>query len=308
MKKPTFLLLGGLVSGLLACGSVQANDGARDSQFTPFKGDGFYWYAKPPVEPLPPSSSPVKPASPESQKKVEPLSMKWLSENLQPLLQKAADSPSRDNVANYFYAQRILLDKSQNFSTAAGELIATDPYLDENNRVPIAQFANLEFERQSKKDQESILKLLTNRGGIWLFTDKADRCAACKTFEKDIIVGDTNAGIAKEFGFSYRVIDVSTKKGKFIAQKLKLKVTPTTVFVSPPNKFVLLSQGLMSLEALKTRIVVGARVAGLLSPQEASLSLPYDKNILKNEDIEMETEGKDASDVMKSFRERIQSR
>ena len=309
MKLATLFLLG--VISCAAHAQTGAVSSAQDnSQFQPWKGDGFYWYAKPPADPVKKEEEKEKPAAApgDKPKKPEPLSMKWLAENLQPLLQKAADTPSRDNVANYFYAQRILLDKSQNFSTSAAELIASDPFLDENNRMPIAQFATLEWERQASRNTDAILKLLAQRGGIWLFTDKPDKCTACKKYETDIIGGTGSSGVAKEFGFSYRVIDVSTKNGRAVAQKLKLKVTPTTVFVAPPNKFVLLSQGLMSQDSLKTRIVVGARVAGLLSPDEASMTLPYSKGILKNDDIQAETEGKDPSDVMRDLRERIQSK
>jgi hypothetical protein len=64
----------------------------------------------------------------------------------------------------------------------------------------------------------------------------------------------------------------------------------------------------MSQDALKTRIVIGARVAGLLSAEEANMSMPYSKDLLKNTDIEAETEGKSASEVMTILRERIQSK
>ena len=309
MRKPTFLLPGAVIAGLLL--SSLANSAEPAGQFTPFKGDGFYWYAKPPAEPVQPASSPIPPPPPsqEAPKKSEPLSMKWLSENWLTLMHRAADNPSKENVANYYYAQRILLDKSQNFSTASAEVIATDPFLDENNRVPISQFANAAFQRQNKKDQEALLKILAGKTGIWLFTDKAERCMACKDYEADVLVGRGGIdGLTKEFGFNYRSIDVSTAQGKKAAKRLKLRVTPTTVLVSPPDKFILLSQGLMSSEALRARIVVGARVAGLFTPEEAALSLPFNKGILKNEDIELDTDGKDPSDVMKTFRERIQTR
>ena len=310
MKAPAFLLLGAVALGLSA-GVCHANEEStqRSSQFEPFKGDGFYWYAKPPADPVKPETRPVPPAAaPGAPKKVEPLSMKWLGENLQPLLQRAADEPTRDNVANYFYAQRILLDKSQNFSAAAAELIASDPFLDENNRMPIAQFATVEFERKNASNMDAVLKLLTQRGGIWVFTDKPERCTACKKYASEIIAGANNTGIANQFRFSYRVIDVSTKSGLAVAQKLKLKVTPTTVLVAPPNKFILLSQGLMSQDALKNRIVVGARVAGLLTADEATMTAPFSKDILKNDDIQADTEGKNASEVMTILRERIQSK
>lgn len=299
--------------GVISC-ATYAQPGAEsastdNSQFQPWKGDGFYWYAKPPVDPVKKDEKEKPVAAPsDAPKKPEPLSMKWLGENMPVLLQKASDYPTRDNVANYFYAQRILLDKAQTFSSTAGEVVLSDPFLDENNRVPMAQYATLEWDRKAAMDAEAILRLLAKRGGLWLFTDRPDRCMACKTYEKDVIRGQGKTGIANKFDFHLRVIDVSTKQGKAVAQKLKLKVTPTTVFVAPPNKFILVSQGLMSQDMLRQRIIVGARMAGLLSAEESALTMPYDKDILKNKDIELETEGKTPTEIMQTFRERIQAK
>lgn len=305
LKSSQFLFLLGLCAASLACyGQAQP---PSSSQFEPFKGDGYYWYAKPAPEPQKPASAPKPaPQKPDEPKKSEPLSMKWLRENMPVLLEKAVDNPTQENVSNYMYAQRVLLDKSQNFSTKVKDVVATDPFLDENNRVPIAQFANTAFQKKTKADQREMIKLLAGRTGIWLFTDKPERCMACKDYESNVLTGNSGVnGLVNEFGFNYRSIDVSTEQGKNAAKRFGLKVTPTTVLVAPPNKFVLLSQGLMTEDGLRERLLIGARIAGILSEKESVKTLPYNKGLLQNNDIVLPTENIDPTDVMTVLRKHI---
>lgn len=299
------LFLLGLSVASLVCHGEAKHD--SPTQFEPFKGDGYYWYAKPAPEPQKPTSAP-KPSAPkpDSPKKSEPLSMKWLRDNMPVLLEKAVDNPSEENVSNYMYAQRVLLDKSQNFSTKVKDVVASDPFLDENNRVPISQFANTAFQRKTKDDQRDLIKLLAGRAGIWLFTDKPERCMACKEYESNVLTGNSGvSGLVTEFGFSYRSIDVSTVQGRNAAKRFGLKVTPTTVLVAPPNKFVLLSQGLMSEDALRERLLIGARMAGILTAKESAMTLPYNKGLLQNNDIDLPTENIDPAEVMGTLRKHI---
>lgn len=304
MKFQPLFLLGMYLAGTACLAQGQA---PSYSQFEPFKGDGYYWYAKPAPEPQKPASAPV-PAVPkqDAPKKSEPLSMKWLRENMPVLLEKAVDNPTQENVSNYMYAQRVLLDKSQNFSSKVKDVVATDPFLDENNRVPISQFANTAFQRKSQQDQSEMIKLLASRSGIWLFTDKPERCMACKDYESNVLTGNSGvSGLVKEFGFNYRSIDVSTEQGRNAAKRFGLKVTPTTVLVAPPNKFILLSQGLMAEDALRERLLIGARMAGILTAQESALTLPYNKGLLQNSDIDLPTENTNPTDVMDTLRNHI---
>lgn len=279
---------------------------SNPTQFTPFKGDGYYWYKVDPA--TQPASSPKPPQSASTAKpgKPEPLSVKWLRENMPVLLDQAVDNPTTENVANYMYAQRVLLDKSQNFSSQVKDVVATDPFLDENNRIPLSQYAQTAFLRQVKSNEQSILSVLAERGGIWLFTDKPERCMACKTYEDDVLIGRSGLiGFVKEFNFPYRSVNVSTEEGKNAAQRLGLKVTPTTIFVAPPNKYILISQGLMSQDKLRERLLIGARIAGVLTPEEATMTQPYNKGLLQNKDITLDADKVDPAQVMTTLRNHI---
>ena len=75
----------------------------------------------------------------------EPFSAKWLQQNMPKLLERAIDSPNKENVEAYLYAQRVAMDKSQVYAESARRVVASDPFLDENNRVPLSTYAKPSF-------------------------------------------------------------------------------------------------------------------------------------------------------------------
>lgn len=308
MKHPKTPLLLGVVFAIF--GNANAQQSARIStQFEDFKGDGYYWYkqdpepAKPKIAPpKPPQAPPAVPAK----EAVKPLSAEWMRASMPKLLDAAVDNPTKENVANYMYAQRVLLDKSQNFSEKVKEVVATDPFLDENNRVPIAQFAQPGFVRGVKAGQDEVLNYLGSHGGIWVFVDGPDKCSACAEYVSNILVGFDHAkGVASQYKFHLREININTAAGKVAAKRLNLKVTPTTVLVMPPNGFYLVSQGLMSQPQLSERLMIAAKASGSLPKDLEEKVNPYNKGVLTTEEMGGLAAGSSPSDVMKTMRERI---
>jgi len=292
---------------LVLAASVQAQS-ARPSQFEPFKGDGYYWYRQDP-EP-----APVQPPKPEAPKPVvsvvnsgpKPLSMEWMRENAPKLLDIAANNPTPENVSNYMYAQRVILDRSQNFSESVKSVVAMDPFLDENNRVPIAQFAQPGFLRAVKKGQDEVLEHLAGKAGLWVFVDTPEKCAACEGYVRDVLVGShSSKGVAMQYGFNFRKIDVNTQAGRNAAKRLNLKVTPTTVLVVPPTGYYLVSQGLMSHTQLQSRLLVASKAAGHLPKDLEQKVNPYNKDVLSTQDMNGLSAHSDPSAVMNELRQRI---
>lgn len=308
MKSTKFFLLLGVAFGFL--GSAHAQQSQRiKSQFDDFKGDGYYWYRQEP-EPVAPKVEPPKPPPPSkaepAKSEVKPLSAEWMRVNLPKLLDASIDNPTTENVANYMYAQRVLLDKSQNFSEKVKEVVATDPFLDENNRVPIAQFAQPAFGRGVASGQDEVLNHLGSHGGIWVFVDDAEKCSACASYVANILVGTESVkGIAAKYKFNFRKIYVNTVAGKAAAKRLNLKVTPTTVLVLPPNGFYLISQGLMSQPVLSERLMIAAKASGTLPKELEQKINPYNKGVLTTEEMDDLKVNENPSEVMKSMRERI---
>jgi len=296
-------LLGGVAGVLSPVNSFSA----RPSQFDDFKGDGYYWYKKEPeVKPEEkPKPAPAPVAAPSKQEP-KALSVEWFRLNMPKLLDAAIDNPTKENVANYMYAQRVLLDKSQNFSTAVKEVVAMDPYLDENNRVPIAQFAQPGFERGISNSKTAALDFLGSQAGLWVFVDEPDKCSACETYVQNILVGSkANKGIATLHKFDFRKINVRTPEGQAAAKRLNLKVTPTTMLVIPPKSFYLVSQGLMSQPALTDRLLIAAKTGGHLPKEYLERVNPYDKGVLTTDDLNGVAPSNDPAAVMKSMRDRI---
>lgn len=307
---PTSSLLGVILGVVALCSAysiAQAQQSqSRPSQFQNFEGDGYYWYKKDP-EPKPevkPKIKPPNPPKPAAPAGPAPLSTQWLRENLPKLLDAAIDNPTKENVANYMYAQRIVLDKSQNYSQAVKEVVATDPFLDENNRIPVSGFAQLAQQRDIKKSQDSVLSHLATKSGIWVFVDHPEKCSACEAYVSNVLTAE-GEGIASKYGFSFKKINVATPEGKIIAKKFNLKITPTTALVVPPAGVYLVSQGLMARDQLYERILVASKSYGLLPKELQDAANPYNKGVTTQEQLEGISASADPSDVMRGFRQRI---
>ncbi|OLP04475.1 conjugal transfer protein TraF [Rhodoferax antarcticus] len=305
MKTPTYFLPGVL---LLAClGSAHAQD--ADSQFNRYQGDGYYWYKKEAeaAAPKKPASAP-KPVEANAKEnkpaQLKPLSVAWIKANMPILLEKAIEDPTRENVSNYMYAQRVVLDRSQAFSDMATDVVASDGYLDENNRVPMAAFAQNTFILQLAESKRAAMKFLSTKTGVWVFVDKPDKCRACATYVNDIVKSNV-VGLETKFGFNVRVIDVSSPGGMIAAQRFNLKLTPTTMLVSPPDSYYIVSQGLMAATTLQDKILVAARMNGVLDKSTIESIEPYSKGLITKETLNSAEYSDDPAVVMSKFRTRL---
>ena len=70
-----------------------------------------------------------------------PLSVAWLRKKFETNRDQAIDAPAPENVAAYFYLQRVMMDKAHRFADVAQEVVMLEPRLDENVRRPISSFA-----------------------------------------------------------------------------------------------------------------------------------------------------------------------
>lgn len=307
----TIILLG---TALAILGNAFAQQSPRiKSQFEDFKGDGYYWYRQDP-EPVAPKIEPPKPPPPPAPASAapvaaKPLSTEWMRSNLPKLLDKAIDEPTNENVANYMYATRVALDKSQNFSEKVKDVVATDPFLDENNRVPISQFGKLLFEKSLSAGQKEVMNFIGSKSGLWVFVDDPAKCNACAEYVNNIVVGtEKNLGVAGEYKFSLKIININTTEGKAAAKRLKLKVTPTTILVVPPNGFYIVSQGLMSRDQLFERLLIAGTSNGKIPKDLQEKSNPYNKGVLTPEELKITATSTNPSEVMKTFRESIKGK
>ena len=254
------------------------------------KEDGWFWYKDPKAPPLPkPGTKPPPSAAPkatDTPKKTEPFSVDWLRKSLPALLERAIDSPTKDNVEAYLYAQRIAMDKSQEYAVRARSVVASDPFLDENNRVPLSTFAKRSFLRDIDRQSEEAVKELAAKGGLWVFTDS--RCHFCSDQ-----VGQVEA-LRKKYGFLVKYISVDGRpvpgvqdwvKDNGHVKLLRLKITPTIVFAVPPKDYLVISQGLMAHGQIVERLLLAAEDRKLLPETMLVRTNPYSRGVLSPEDV-----------------------
>ena len=119
------------------------DDAGSSGDFYEDRSEGWHWYEDPPpveeeeLKEIVPQSPVSAPSS--TQESAEPMTTEWLRTMLPQLRDAAIDSPTNENVAAYFYAQRIMFDKAQVFSDKAQQVVNSDPLLDEDLRLPFAR-------------------------------------------------------------------------------------------------------------------------------------------------------------------------
>jgi conjugal transfer pilus assembly protein TraF len=251
------------------------------------KQRGWFWYevlpepikpakTEPKIEPLKsePQTDTAKveesvvvsvPAQPE------PLSSAWLKQNLEKYLNKAIDEPSQENVAAFYYLQRVMMDKAERFTHAARYVVMSDPQLDESVRRPISTFAVNEANHQASVAADQALKAIAAKAGI-LFFFRSD-CRYCH------VQAPILAMLERSYGFKIYPVSLDglpMPNGLFNQFKidqgqaalLGVEQTPALFLMKPPKQIVPLSQGVLSLEEATSRILLAAKEAGWLESSQ----------------------------------------
>ncbi|MGI9303709.1 MAG: conjugal transfer protein TraF [Gammaproteobacteria bacterium] len=274
-------------------GAAQA---AGPVSFYDRKSEGWYWYQRDPVEPeveeireppavatdgqedeqetvaetpeQPPAPAPAIAATPPAHPSFSPA---WFREELPKYRDAAIGDPTPENVRAYLYLQRVAMDKSQKFAQIAQRVTMGDPLLDQNSSRPIASAGGWTQDRVVSKNKTEALGKLAQTTGIWFFY--SSDCPYCtmqapllKTFQKN-------------HGFAVLPISLDNRPlpgGEFPnfvvdkgqAQAFGVQMTPTLVLQRPPDGFTTLSQGMLSLKELETRVLMAAVREGWLSEDE----------------------------------------
>jgi len=309
------MLIWSVLASLLVtsrCWAADAVAQTTDRDYYQDKERGWYWYEDPPpekkkAEPVVAASPvPKPPAKPEP---LKPFSSEWLKENMERLRFDAMDNPDDpDKVAAYMYAQRVTIDRSQRFATAASTLARTDPLLDESNRVPLDYAASVAFQRGIQINQKKALKLMAEKGGIFFFFDS--RCSFC-TVQLQAL-----SWLEKDYGFTVKNISVDGRplagmkewvRDAGQARALGLKIYPTTVFAVPPDKLYIISQGFHAADTLGTKIMMAAVSNNLLPKEMIEIDRAHERGVLTAEDLRDKrfTENLDAKDWVKLLRDKL---
>ncbi|MEN8260400.1 MAG: conjugal transfer protein TraF, partial [Pseudomonadota bacterium] len=265
--------------------------------------EGWFWYddetEKQEAVMLPPQIEPPAEETPEEEPQEQPkeaeappppgpvpMSVEWLRENLPRLRDKAIDNPTNTNVAAYMYAQRVMLDKADVFSQRTQQVVATDPLLDEENRFPFSTAFRMGFLRAKSEARRSALKSLAEKAGLFYFyRSDCDFCSSQTPWIRRI--ADDNGFILKFVSLDGQpmpgVDDFVVDQG--MATELKIKVVPSLVLASPPDTYIVLTQGFLAFSELEKRILIAAEQEQLLDDQVLQALHPEQNGVLTPEQL-----------------------
>jgi len=240
---------------------------------------GWFWYEDPEEEPKPKKPEPkeIKPVpatAPQESSEEVVLNSAWLRENLPKLQEIAQDKPTKENLAAYFYAQRLAIDIASRMANKSKEFFMFENELSETNRRPTASFALKEHKSIANKNTKTMLAKIFKESGIWFFY--LSNCPYChkqlpalkvyKTFNKADVLGISMDGVVLAGDI---VLEHKHDKGLAISKKFNVTVTPTMILVKKDGtSFLKVSEGLLSLKDLTDRVIVAAREMDIITEEE----------------------------------------
>lgn len=214
------------------------------------------------------------PIQPKPAEMIE-INSEWLKQNLPKLLNSAMDNPSTENIANYYYAQRLAIDKANKFSDKTKEFFMFEERLSEENRRPTTSSALFAHKVETNKNKSDVFDLLFQRAGLWMFY-RSD-CPYChkqfpaieamsKVMNVDVLaISMDGILLDKEFPNVKHVVD----PGLTLSRKFNIEITPTTFLVSNDGENVQpIKYGMASGSELVERALYAAKRMNLISEEE----------------------------------------
>ncbi len=236
-----------------------------DEQWFNRHSEGWFWYE--PLQDDEPAgkedSQPIKITPQQS------LSVAWIRQNIGQYLDKAIDAPSKENVSNYLYLDRLVKEKSEQFARVGKQVIESDPMLDENVRRPISPAAAKIKDDMAHQAKEETLKKITKIAGLVFYY--RGNCKLCHLQAQSVL-------LMKEL-YGFEVIPFSTD-GILIPQlpdsrielsphpALNIQAYPALYLMQPPDNIVLLRQGGVSFTELNDKVISVAAEQGWISGQQ----------------------------------------
>lgn len=279
------------------------------------KAEGYFFYKDPRESRRAKSKPEAKAAEPpkaEPEKKEElpaPGSVAWLRKWMPILAERAIDNPSKENLEAYAYAKRVMFDKAQVHALALHDVVVSDPLLDENNRMPMAEYAKAAFMLDEINARNDALKQVAGKAGFFVFYDS--KCSWCV---KQVPVLNS---FAADTGMAIKYISVDGRPIEGVANwvpdnghvaLLDLKVFPTTVLAVPPKGYYILSQGMLDKQTLGERVVMAGEKAGLLSPTMLARLYPARRGVLTTEDLADNVFNEDPTTWVAKLKEKLRGR
>lgn len=250
------------------------------------KERGWFWYEEPEPEPEPEPETPEEPpepvaATPEPEPELPPTTrtnepavgtVAWIRDNLPRLRDQAIENPSDENIAAYYYAQRLMLDMSERFARRANEVVAADPFLDEDLRSPASSAVAEAIAVESVQARDELLHRLSEQVAV-LFFYEGGNCRACAPTITAL------RSLSHRYGFTIMPISTDglplpgnpfgqTQYDTGLANHLGVLATPAIAIAAPPSGAEIVSYSAISMETAAMRILAAAQRQNLITEAE----------------------------------------
>jgi len=260
------------------------------NQFYQDKERGWFWFEDPEkkIEEEKPDSPPAATSQPSP--KTIPLDAKWLRENLENLTLKAMSNPTETNLANFAFAQRLMLDMGSRFSSKMTDYMMDQPLLDETKRRPTDSFSLNEFKSERGNIVKDVIdEINAKTKGLWFFYSST--CGYCKkmipvikrfhyNYGMDILAISLDGGIIPGMEEFEIVVDTDNS----VAKRFGVTHTPTTYLVMNDNTPELVAKGMKSLVELEAKVIRSAKLRNIITKEQyARTKTVYELNMYNNE-------------------------
>lgn len=259
------------------------------------KERGWLWREEPvveePVEEVIPENQPMIMAPPPQKSEQVVLDVAWLKANMERLMVTAINQPTKENLAAFAYAQRLMLDTSSRFSSKMTEFMELEDALDESNRRPLSQFAINTFKGEQSVSIRQVFDSVNQRSGVWFFfSSDCQFCLAQIPVLKQLKAqyGTQILAISRDGGVLPGMDDfeVVFDNNLVMSDKFGVESTPSFFLVDTKTAGVIpVAEGLQSLPELESKIMLLAKENGFVSEDEYMLTRGVrEVNVFRNED------------------------
>ncbi|MHB8697659.1 MAG: conjugal transfer protein TraF [Sulfuricaulis sp.] len=238
---------------------IKMDNGSAQEKTSPEKywqehREGWFWY-KDPAEKTEPIEKPK-----DIVQRLEMIqTTKELRKEVDKIRDRAVMQPSEENIRNYLYAQKFIMDKSTVFADVWRETVWKTPEVDYSLKRPVNATGIYVYNDERKASQSNYIQELANNGA-GLFFIFSSTCPYCKQM----------APTLKRFEQMYgmRVLPITMDGGTFkefpdakpdngISKSLGVDTVPA-VFLASPNdrKIAPIGYGVISISEIVERINV----------------------------------------------------
>lgn len=265
------------------CCSTHAESSKTNENWLERKSEGFFWYKDPKEpevqeeEPAPtpaPSTSVSSPQESTPENPLTPLSTAWLKVNIPKYLEAAIDDPSPENVAAFLYLQKYAMDKSFAFMDGMQEVVLGNAMLDESTRRPTATFGNRQLDDIATVNTEGLVNRIGQTAGLFFFMDASKASLAqanvVDMFEQQYPFSTVWVSIGPPPAIPGK--DIKLNNGH--AEMMGVQQLPALVLMSADGTYDIISQSVVSLSDIKSRVLIGAKRLAVISEDEFNSTRP----------------------------------